>query len=221
MQYVKQSNCDTSEANRKIRLLAELPPHLRSMAAFALATGLRDANIRGLQWNNVDLARRVAWVWPDEAKAGRAIGVPLNADAVRILRAELGRHPTHVFTFAVADEHGKELRREPIAKRSNNTAWRKARVRAGFPALRWHDLRHAWATWHARAGTPLMALQALGGWSTPAMVQVYAHLAPRDLHRHAARISRHTPSHNRRRKAGVDEGIRTPNNRNHNPGLYR
>jgi len=42
------------------RLLAELPEHLADMAAFSLATGLRASNVTGLQWTQVDLARRVA-----------------------------------------------------------------------------------------------------------------------------------------------------------------
>lgn len=57
------------------RLLAELPEHLAAMAAFSLYTGLREANVTGLRWDQVDLGRRVAWIRPDQAKARRAIGV--------------------------------------------------------------------------------------------------------------------------------------------------
>jgi len=46
----------------------------------------------------------------------------------------------------------------------------------GLPTLRFHDLRHTWASWHVQAGTPLPVLQALGGWASLAMVQRYAHL---------------------------------------------
>ncbi len=60
------------------RLLANLPPHLASMAAFSLATGLRRFNVTGMQWSQVDLVRRVAWIHPDLAKARRAIPVPLT-----------------------------------------------------------------------------------------------------------------------------------------------
>ena len=44
------------------RLLAELPAHLADMARFSLETGLRRANVTGLRWSQVDLARRVAWI---------------------------------------------------------------------------------------------------------------------------------------------------------------
>jgi integrase len=73
------------------RLLAALPPHLADMAAFSLATGLRAANVTGLQWPQVDLARRLAWVRADQAKARKAIPVPLNAEAVVLMRKWLGK----------------------------------------------------------------------------------------------------------------------------------
>src|SRR5438876_4607496 len=79
------------------RLLSELPEHLADMATFSLATGLRAANVTGLQWTQVDLARRVAWIHPDQAKGRKAIPVPLNAEAVLLLRKLAGKHPTHVF----------------------------------------------------------------------------------------------------------------------------
>ena len=74
------------------RLLAELPEHLAEMAAFSLATGLRRANVTGLQWSQVDLVRRLAWIHPDQAKARKAIAVPLNAEAVVIIRRQVGKH---------------------------------------------------------------------------------------------------------------------------------
>jgi integrase len=80
------------------RLLTELPEHLREMAQFALMTGLRQRNVSYLQWSQVDMSRRVAWIHPDEAKAGRAIGVPLNEEALDVLRRRLGRHGDNVFT---------------------------------------------------------------------------------------------------------------------------
>jgi len=58
-----------------LTLLSELPTHLLQMATFALATGLRAANVTGLIWDQVDLSRRLAWVHPDQAKARKAIAV--------------------------------------------------------------------------------------------------------------------------------------------------
>ncbi|MGH7745093.1 MAG: tyrosine-type recombinase/integrase, partial [Candidatus Dormibacteria bacterium] len=82
-----------------LTLLRELPPHLRDMCAFALATGLRAANVTGLTWEQVDLSRKLAWVHPDQAKARRAIAVPLNDTATTIVERQLGKDPVHVFTY--------------------------------------------------------------------------------------------------------------------------
>ena len=154
-----------------------MPEHLADLAAFSLATGLRAANATGLQWTQVDLTRRVAWIHPDQAKARKAIPVPLNAEAVLILRKWSGRHPTHVFSF----------RGKPIIQVSTK-AWYAALARAGISEFRWHDLRHTWASWHVQNGTPLFALQELGGWESPEMVRRYAHLAAEHLAPYADRL---------------------------------
>ncbi len=152
------------------RLLNELPEHLAEMMRFTLATGLRETNVTLLQWSQVDLDRRCAWIHPDQAKARKAIPVPLNEDAMAVLRRQLGRHREFVFSY-----FGKPVRR------ANNHAWRNALKRAGIHNFRWHDLRHTWASWHVQQGTPTHVLQELGGWAGPEMVQRYAHLSAEHL----------------------------------------
>jgi len=152
------------------RLLAELPPHLADMARLALATGLRAGNITGMRWDQVDLERRMAWVHPDQAKARRAIPVPLNVQAVAVLQKQLGKHRERVFTF----------RGNPVAA-TTTKAWYDAVVRAGVQPLRFHDLRHTFASWHVQQGTPLSVLQELGGWQSSSMVSRYAHLGAEHL----------------------------------------
>ena len=159
------------------KLLAALPEHLADMVAFSLATGLRRANVTGLHWTEVDLERRIAWVHPDQAKARRAIAVPLNAEAVLILRKRVGKHPTHVFSF----------RGRPIFQVSTK-AWYAALEAAGIEDFRWHDLRHTWASWHVQQGTPLFALQELGGWESTSMVRRYAHMTAEHLAPYADRL---------------------------------
>ena len=65
---------------------------------------------------------------------------------------------------------------------------RSALERAGIEDFRWHDLRHTWASWHVQNGTPLFALQELGGWETEKMVRRYAHLAAEHLAVYAERM---------------------------------
>lgn len=172
-------------------LRGELPDHLRPMADFAIATGLRWSNVAGLTWERVNLATKQAWIPASTAKAGKTIAVPLSAPALAALRATGKNRKGPVFTYA-----GKPLK-------SPKTAWNKATARAGVPGFRWHDLRHTWASWHAMAGTPLDVLQQLGAWQTRQMVERYAHLAPSYVASFAgnARPVRHNSGHSRKRKA--------------------
>lgn len=55
------------------------------MARFALATGLRQRNVCLLEWSQVDMERKTAWVHADQAKARKPIAVPLNAEAMAVL----------------------------------------------------------------------------------------------------------------------------------------
>lgn len=160
-----------------LRLLAELPEHLADMAAFTLATGLRAANVTGLMRSQVDLKRRLAWIHPDQAKARKAIPVPLNAEAVAVIAKQLGKHATHVFSY----------RGSPI-KQVSTLAWYAALKRANIEDFRWHDLRHTWASWHVQGGTPLFVLQEMGGWASAEMVRRYAHLSADHLAPYADRL---------------------------------
>jgi integrase len=147
------------------------------MAEFTLATGLRESNVTHLEWNQVNLQRKVAWVNADQAKGRKSIGVPLNSSAVRVLLTLRGNHSERVFTY-----QGR-----PINK-ANTKAWRCALKRAGIKDFRWHDLRHTWASWHIQNGTQLSVLKELGGWSDIRMVLKYAHLSPEHLASHAENI---------------------------------
>ena len=68
--------------------------------------GLRRANVTGLQWTQVDLVRRLAWMHPDQAKARKAIAVPLNAEAVHHRRRSGSTRRT-CSAFGGADSAGQ------------------------------------------------------------------------------------------------------------------
>ncbi len=44
------------------------------------------------------MQRQCAWVHADQAKAKKAIAVPLNNAAINIVREQIGKNNTHVFT---------------------------------------------------------------------------------------------------------------------------
>ncbi|ASK91828.1 MULTISPECIES: tyrosine-type recombinase/integrase [Xanthomonas] len=164
-----------SEAERLHRELAE---HLRAPYLFALATGWREQNVLRLEWSRIDLHRRVAWVAGSQVKAKRAIGSPLNDQAMAVLASQKGKHARWVFP----NEQGMPY------NRGNNHGFKAAQRRARIAPLRWHDLRHTWASWHVMAGTSLRSLMELGGWRSYQSVLRYAHLSPEHLAVDAARL---------------------------------
>jgi integrase len=156
-------------------LRAALPEHWRPMADFAVATGLRQANVFWLEWGQVDLARKRAWIHADEAKGGEAIAVPLSQAAMAVLEQQTGR--SGVWVFPMADGN-------PLPKLKTRD-WKAVVTAAGIAYCTWHDLRHTWATWHLMGGTPLEVLQRLGGWKDHRMVLRYAHLAQSHIDQYA------------------------------------
>ncbi|MGO4814234.1 tyrosine-type recombinase/integrase [Cupriavidus sp. 2MCAB6] len=158
------------------KLIEACPSHLAALVRFALATGCRASEITRLEWSRVDLDRCTAWL--DQTKNGTPRGVPLNADAVAVLRQEVGKHPRFCFTFRGA----------PIEWGLTNSAWVTATRKAGLMDVRFHDLRHTWASWHRQAGTSCDELKELGGWKSRSMVDRYAKFATENLTAAAARI---------------------------------
>lgn len=156
------------------RMLRELPVHLQRMVSFSLNTGLRQSNVTGLEWKNVDMQRGLAWVRPEDAKAKKFIAIPLSETAMKILR-EARTCPLHGSEVLCFTYYGAPVQ-QPA-----NSAWLKALRRAGINDFRWHDLRHTWASWHVQGvfgkPTPLPVLKDLGGWADIRMVLKYAHLA--------------------------------------------
>ncbi|HEX7907323.1 MAG TPA: site-specific integrase [Paraburkholderia sp.] len=161
------------------RLLSEIRVGwVRDITELAFNTGLRYSNLTGLEWSQVDLVKKRAWIHPDQAKAAKPIGVPLNQAAIEVIRRQIGKHDQ--FVFLVNGGPGRKL---------DNRQWDKACARAGIENFRFHDTRHTWASWHVQGGTPLNALMELGGWSDYKMVLKYAHLAPDHLAQHAELVT--------------------------------
>ncbi|MGR7257674.1 tyrosine-type recombinase/integrase [Klebsiella aerogenes] len=172
------------------RLIDECPEPLKSVVKFALATGLRRSNIINLEWQQIDMQRRVAWVNPEDSKSNRAIGVALNDTACKVLRDQIGNHHKWVFVHTRA-WHRPDSSLTPAIRKmrvDDNRAWNSACKRAGIEDFRFHDLRHTWASWLIQSGVPLSVLQEMGGWESIEMVRRYAHLAPNHLTEHARQI---------------------------------
>jgi integrase len=149
----------------------------------AAMTGLRQGELLGLRWRDVDLqARRVRVVSPfvrgefgDPKSEGSGRSVPLAArvaQALGELRARsCYRHDSElVFCHP---ESGNPLDRSKLVRR-----FKQATVRAGVREVTFHELRHTFGTRMAAAGVPLRTLQHWMGHADSKTTQVYAHYQP-------------------------------------------
>ncbi len=138
------------------RLFAELPQHLLAMAKFAVNTGCRDSEICKLQWawevTVAPLSTSVFIIPAEIVKNGLDRLVVLNCEAAAILARQRGQHATHVF-------HHKG---RPIT-RMLNSAWLRARLAAGLPEVRVHDLKHTFGRRLRAAGVGFEDRQDLLG----------------------------------------------------------
>ena len=99
----------------------------------------------------------------EEFKSRRPHVVVLNDAAWSIVQAQRGKHRQWVFPF-----RGKRV------TRMNDTAWKRARRRAGLSSVRVHDLRHTFATRLRAAGVHEEDRCALLGHALRSMPQLYA-----------------------------------------------
>ena len=71
------------------RLLKELPEHVQDMVVFTLSCGLRYSNVLKLEWSQVDLNASHVWVAASNSKNGKALSIPLNAQALAVLNKQI------------------------------------------------------------------------------------------------------------------------------------
>jgi len=148
---------------------------VKDASEFALCTGMRAGEILTLEWAQVNLETRLVSVLASKAKNGRSRAVPLNDNAVEVIERRKDTHKRLVFAPTKESENP--------ATQIDKRVFKPALKAAGLPEhFRFHDLRHAWASAHCLAGTPLLTLQRLGGWQSVQMLNRYAHLAAQDLH---------------------------------------
>lgn len=170
-----------------VEVLDALPDYARDIAEFAVLTGLRRGNVLGLKWSWVDLVRSIAVVPAISAKGKRTIPVPLSEPAKTILERRVGIHEEYVFTGPGRQFGANVGVVGPLS--TIKLQWAAATKEAGVPSLRFHDLRHAWASFHMMNETPDRVLQALGGWSSPKMLERYTHHKPGALAQYAGNAS--------------------------------
>lgn len=157
-----------------------LPPYLKRLVIFYLATGCRATEAIELQWRDVSPAGERVVFW--ETKSGYARGVDLQRRA----REALGeRGEGHVFLNSRGEPwHGYDainlmLKRHRERRLAELTA--KPKSKPTLAPAHCHLFRHTWATWAYACTHDLTFLMQQGGWRSVAMVMRYAHAASSDL----------------------------------------
>jgi integrase len=170
--------------------------------AFLLAatTGMRRGEVLGLTWRDVDFEQGRVLVnrqlvaisymlrFEDSTKTGQGRVVDLDDWTVAALRTHRARQKglrlalgiralrLDDLVFVAVDKQAglKPLHPETLAK----TFKRRAR-RAGVPVIRFHDLRHTWASLALRGGeSPKVVQERLGHRSIQITLDIYSHVTP-------------------------------------------
>jgi integrase len=74
------------------------------------------------------------------------------------------------------------------------SAWHAMRTAAGFPKLRFHDLRHTFITQGAEADVPILVMESLVGHMSPEMIRKYTHIHDNAKVKAVRAIEQHHPA---------------------------
>lgn len=156
----------TDDLSKLLQAIPDGNPVEKKVIALAALTGLRQGELLSLDASNVHGGRIL--LRPDQTKSGKARVVPVPEDA-RPWLSELP-FPT---TYA-------RLRR----------VWENARSAVGRKDLRFHDLRHSYASMLAQAGENMTTVRDLLGHSSLLVTSRYAHMFDAGLDDIGARLPR-------------------------------
>jgi integrase len=162
-----------------------LGPVIRVVVLAAATTGLRQSELLGLRWRDVDWAAqrirvRNAWVRSEHSAEGKSdLSTRRSVPMTDRLAGELDRWSRRTEyagdrDLVFAHPHsGRPLDRSKVTRR-----FKAACEEADVTPIRFHDLRHTFATRLAASGQPLRALQEFLGHADAKTTQIYAHYAP-------------------------------------------
>jgi integrase len=162
-----------------------LGPVLRVVILTAAMTGLRQSELLGLRWRGIDwtsqrIRVRNTFVRGEHSTEGKPDlstrrSVPMASRLARELdlwskRAVYAGDGELVFAHP---QKGTPLDGSKLSRR-----FKAACVDAGVRPVRFHDLRHTFATCVAASGTPIRTIQEFLGHADSKTTQIYAHYAP-------------------------------------------
>lgn len=146
--------------------------HLMPLVLVAMNTGLRRGELFGLSWSDVNFPGKLLTVTAGNAKSRKARHVPLNHEAIDVLK----RWRKHT------DGEGLVFPGVGGGRMTNvNKSWDGLVTDAKLTDFRFHDLRHDFASKLVMAGVDLNTVRELLGHADIAMTLRYSHLAPDKL----------------------------------------
>jgi len=134
----------------------------------ALSTGMRQAELMGLKWQDVNL--KDEFIILHETKNGERRRVPLAGIGLELLRehSKVRRIDTPLLFPSTKD---------PLKPIDLRRPFDNAMKAAEIEDFKWHDLRHCTASYLAMNGASLAEIAEVLGHKTLAMVKRYAHLS--------------------------------------------
>lgn len=145
------------ERNNLLNACAEGPWYLQPIVLIAINTGMRRGEILSLKWEDVDMKNHVIKIM--KSKSGKKREIPMNA-ILKDLFASIEHSEGTIFPV-------NEFKR----------AWGSALKKAGISNLRFHDLRHEFASQLVMAGVDIKTVQEFLGHSNLKMMMRYAHVS--------------------------------------------
>jgi integrase len=165
---------DCPSEHKLTRLYLECHPH---ELTFALDTGLRKGNQYALRWDqHVDMMAKQIRLPPGMTKTGKALNIPMTKK-VHATLIDLKRIRNEVAELKDS-QGGKRMVDDGrvFLMRENREWWSQALKEAKVKDMRWHDLRHTFATRLVKKGTHLSIVQKLCGHSSHNTTTRYAHV---------------------------------------------
>jgi integrase len=162
-----------------------LGPVLRVVVIAAAMTGLRQSELLGLRWRDVDwIAQRIRVRKPHvrgvhSTRGKSELSTKRSVPMAERLARELDRWSKRAVYRGDDDlvfahpQTGHALDRSKVSKR-----FKSACKDAGVRPVRFHDLRHTFATRLAASGTPMRTIQEFLGHADSKTTQIYSHYAP-------------------------------------------
>ena len=163
---------DDAELDRALTAARADSPLMYAAVTFAIGVGCRQSEQLRVRWSDIDEATGTVAIRVTKTNTSRRAHMPpAVAAALKVLRSGKVRPlPSRpVFVDAAGD---------PLPAYTLIDRWEKIRTTAGLPDVRWHDLRHANASFLIQGGATLAEVAHQLGHLNVATAKRYAHLVP-------------------------------------------